>query len=110
MAPPPPSSFRTGDLLIAQHPTPTASETAIAIVDAINHQLIAGPYAAWADAAAAGRELARARGVSLWQQAIDERGRPLGAVSQLVVREYATSNTTRLPLEDFCVAQDGTER
>ena len=44
-----------------------------------------------------GRELALARGVSLWQQAFDERGRPLGAVSQLVMREYATSNTARLP-------------
>lgn len=97
MAPPAPSSFRTGDLLIAQQPTPNANEARISIVDAINHRVIAGPFAEWSDATAVGRELALARGVSLWQQAFDERGRPLGAVSQLVMREYATSNTARLP-------------
>jgi hypothetical protein len=95
MTPPALSSFRAGDLLIDQSGRRAETEGPVAIVDALTRQVVLGPFRDLAEAVTEGRRLATERGVSLWHQVSDEDGRPLGAMSQLVVRENATRNTVQ---------------
>ena len=53
----------------------------VIVVDAITDKQIAGPVQLWRAI-----QLARAHGAAaIWQQLVDERGRPLGDVSRIPV-------------------------
>ncbi|HUE89509.1 MAG TPA: hypothetical protein VMO26_25820 [Vicinamibacterales bacterium] len=61
---------RSGDVLLRGD-----SESGFAVLDAVTHDLIQGGMSTLLEAV----DVARARGAgSIWQQSVDNRGRPLG--------------------------------
>ena len=62
----------------------TGDATRCVLVNAQTLEVIAGPLAT-ADGTARARAIAERRGVTIWQEQIDDRGRPMGPPRKLYV-------------------------
>jgi hypothetical protein len=70
-----------GDLLIRTTPG-HHEQSEFVIVDPATNRVVAGPFASLAAALNGARSIKRSRG-RIWQQILDDRGRPLGPVLRL---------------------------
>jgi hypothetical protein len=71
---------KPGDVLIKRAP---ASASSFIVLDACSERLVAGPMLSLDEALRTARQLAAKVGGVIWQQPVDERGRPLGPVLRL---------------------------
>jgi hypothetical protein len=71
---------KPGDVLIRAAP---ATPSAFIVLDACSERLVAGPLLSLNEALRTARQLAGKVGGVIWQQPVDERGRPLGPVLRL---------------------------
>ena len=71
---------KPGDVLIRTAPS---SHSSFIVLDAYSERLVAGPLGSLDEALRTARQLASKVGGVIWQQPVDERGRPLGPVLRL---------------------------
>jgi hypothetical protein len=71
---------RPGDVLIR---TASYAQSSFLVLDACSERLVAGPVGSLEEALRKARQLAAKAGTVIWQQSVDERGRPLGPVLRL---------------------------
>jgi hypothetical protein len=69
--------IRPGDILIRSF------DSQYAVLDAVSHTTLAGPFSNFADGLGAALELVKPGG-SVWQENTDNRGRPLGPPTRIV--------------------------
>jgi hypothetical protein len=71
---------KPGDVLIRTAP---AAPSSFIVLDACSERLVAGPLVSLDEALRTARQLAAKASGVIWQQPVDERGRPLGPLLRL---------------------------